>query len=85
MRKQISNSALKIVENEFKTHIQKILEKKGLGTFSSIHEISGALTEEYDEFKDSVHTRKQMKLELLDIATVCFFAIACINSNTLDY
>jgi len=62
------------------------LNQKGFGTFSSTHEILGILEEEFDELKDAIRSNiiKDISVELIDIAVACHFALACIDSESLD-
>lgn len=59
------------------------LEKHGRDVFVSTHEISGTLREEYLEFDEATRTNdvEKIRTELLDIATVCLFAIASIEHD----
>ena len=72
---------------QIKDHTNLKIAEKGPHTFASIHEISGILTEEYDEMKEAIHSNdyQRIKEELLDIATVCHFGIACIDAKKLDW
>jgi uncharacterized protein (UPF0297 family) len=87
MRKQISNKEIKLSIEEFVNKLYETLNKKGYGTFSSIHEISGILREEYLEFDDSIHNNDHKKIvdELFDIAVVAVFGISCIKSKSIDW
>lgn len=61
---------------------------KGYGTLVSTHEIHGLIMEEMKELGDAVHENadhSHLKEELKDIAVGAIFAIACINSKTLDW
>ncbi len=86
-REQITSNNIERALNNISIHTNYTLQEKGKGTFSSIHEILGVLEEEYSEIKEAVHKNnyKAIELELLDLATTCQFAIACINSGTLDW
>ena len=81
-QKQI-DAALASIGNE----TQRRLIQKGFGTLASTHEILGIITEEFDELKDSVRSNNinEIVKEIHDIAVACHFAIACINSDTLDF
>jgi len=63
------------------------LNEKGPGSFVSRHEILGALQEEWDEFKETVHssTFSDTKDELFDLAVGAVFAIACINAGKVGW
>lgn len=61
---------------------------KGYGTLASTHEIYGLLAEEMHELTVAVHENAddaELKEELKDLAVGAIFAIACINSKTLDW
>jgi NTP pyrophosphatase (non-canonical NTP hydrolase) len=85
-REKITTESIDIALNEIVGALQKALKKKGDGTFASSHEILGALTEEYIEVIDAVKNNGSgLKAELLDVAVVCLFGIACINQETMDW
>jgi uncharacterized protein YciW len=87
MRTVIEKEKVSDVLLQIDQHTSIILKEKGYGSFSSIHEISGVLAEEYHEAIEAVHRNDTLSLkqELLDIAAVCQFAIACIDKKTLDW
>lgn len=87
-RPQITPSQLKqAIDETIKKLMWRLNEDKGWGAWLSRHEISGFITEEYDEVKRAVHhkTLDDLKSELIDIAVGCIFATACINAKTLDW
>ena len=63
----------------------RALDKHGRGVFVSTHEISGTIREEYLEFDEAVRKNDihEIHKELLDIATVCLFAVASME-HSLD-
>jgi NTP pyrophosphatase (non-canonical NTP hydrolase) len=77
---------VKKVINEVERKITSRLEEKGWHTWASSHEISGALTEEYDEFKESVHNNNlnEIEKELLDVAVTAVFGIVSTRKG-LDW
>ena len=81
--KQQVDASLEILKKE----IYRRLEQKGWGTLSSIHEISGIITEEYDEMKEAVISNrpKNMRDELYDIAVAAVFGATCIEAETIDW
>ncbi len=86
-RKQITDKA---IDNAFalvKTRMKEALKKKGRGSFASIHEISGVITEEYDEMKREVikNNRFGVQDECQDIAIASIFAIASYLEDGLDW
>ena len=86
-RVKIDEETLENVNRQINSHTDLVLNKKGYNSFSSIHEILGVLAEEYREVEESIHLNNQdlLKLELLDVATTCIFAIASIDQNALDW
>ena len=86
-RDPISNNEISVAMEECALELYSTLDTKGYHSYASIHEIAGVLEEEVREFWEEVKANNQEKIreELLDIATVCMFAIACINSSTLDW
>jgi NTP pyrophosphatase (non-canonical NTP hydrolase) len=86
-RDRISRVAIMSALKQIAEHTEEELEKKGYGTYASIHEVLGVVTEEYIEMSEAVHKNDHtaLKEELLDIATACHFAIACLDSGTLDW
>jgi hypothetical protein len=87
MRLSIGYMNIKNALLQIENHTIKTLQKHGDGSFSSSHEISGVLLEEFKELTDALHANdiQQYKKELLDIAQVCQFAIACIDQNTIGW
>jgi NTP pyrophosphatase (non-canonical NTP hydrolase) len=87
LRYEISSDYINRALLDISNHTSEELKKKGYGTFSSIYEILGCITEEYLEVIEAIHknSHEDLKEELLDVATACQFAIACINNKTLDW
>lgn len=67
--------------------LDRLDNDKGWGSWLSRHEILGFLEEEAYEVKKAVHrgSLDDIKSELLDVAVGCIFAMACIDSETLDW
>lgn len=86
-RKQIDASRLNIAIEQTVNKLFERLDEKGYGTWLSRHEILGFLTEEYTEAVEAVHsgTIGDLEDELKDLAVGCIFALACINSDGLDW
>jgi len=86
-RKQIKDINLDEAINSTTSMIHKRLFEKGKGTYASIHETLGIITEEYDELIDAVHNNDQAQVhkELKDIAVGCIIAMACINQGSMDW
>ena len=62
---------------------KKRLEEKGREIWMSPHEISGQLTEEFDEFKQDVHDNIDLIAELEDIIVAAMHGIASIKSGKM--
>jgi NTP pyrophosphatase (non-canonical NTP hydrolase) len=86
-RKQVTQEQIDDALKSLGSETQRRLKQKGFGTFASTHEILGLIAEEYDELKDAIRSNNTDEVfkEIHDIGVVCHFAIACINSNTLDW
>lgn len=86
-RKQISMKSVRDSLNAIGEKTEMRLKQKGHGAFVSSHEILGIIAEEYYELLDAVkkNDMKEIKEEILDIAVACHFALACLNSETLDW
>lgn len=87
-RQQITPDQLdNAVDETINKLMWRLNEDKGWGAWLSRHEISGFITEEYDEVKDAVHegSLADIKRELIDIAVGCIFATACINAKAMDW
>lgn len=88
MRKQINNAEVILASEQILNHTESVLIEKGRGTFSSVHEILGVLEDKKSELLEAIQQKEEIdviKDELLDIAEICLFGIACINSGTLDW
>ena len=70
-----------------KQKLMQRLESKGDGSYTSIHEILGIITEEFHELVDAVKSDEtfQVKDECLDLGVAAVFAIACINAGGLHW
>jgi uncharacterized protein (UPF0297 family) len=86
-RKSLSNNDISSAISECTLELYSTLDVKGYHSFTSIHEIAGALQEEVNEFWDEIRSNDHEKIieELKDIATVCMFAVACIESKEVDW
>jgi hypothetical protein len=78
-----TDSAIKAIRDQ----LEMRLEEKGCHTFTSSHEISGVITEEYKEVQDAVHLNDQQYLrkELIDIAVGAIWGIVSIDAEGLDW
>ena len=86
-RPQIKRAVLHLTAAQVKARLFQRLREKGFGAWMSRHEILGMVTEEYLELGEAVHKRElaDVRFELMDIAVACVFAIACIDSEALDW
>lgn len=86
-REQITAENLNLALKESESHLIRTLERKGDGTFASTHEVLGVVTEEFHELVEAIEQNDvfKTKLELLDLATACVFAVACANQKTMDW
>lgn len=77
------NEAFTTIQNE----MQKTLNQKGCGTFVSLHEILGVITEEYVELIDAVRRESVIFVrdELVDIAVAAIFGVACIQADAVEW
>lgn len=88
MRKLVTNggatdSAIKSVKDQLEIR----LEEKGCHTFTSSHEVSGLMDEEFDEMKEAVHRNdnEHLRKELVDIAVAAIWGIVSIDEDGLDW
>jgi phosphoribosyl-ATP pyrophosphohydrolase len=86
-RVKLTDEQIDSAFDAFDSKLHEVLFKKGLGTFASKHEILGSMTEEYNEVINAVHTKDNENLqeELLDVAVVAIFGLACLKANTVDW
>lgn len=86
-RKQISIQECCAAINAIMQKMEARLEEKGYGSFTSIHEVLGMLTEEYQEIIDAVHLNDwdELDKELLDLAVGAIFSLACLRSGGLEW
>mgnify|MGYP000891256608 CR=1 FL=1 len=78
------NKALDGVKEKFFYRIGQ----KGCGTMASNHEILGIISQEVQEYNDSIHQRlsdSDKIEELKDIAVAAIFGIASIESQGVDW
>jgi len=82
-REQIKESILEKTRGDLQRSLEKAIERKGGGSFSSVHEIYGALAEEVHEVLEAIHDKdpQAVREELIDIAIVAFWGIASINQK----
>ena len=79
-RNLVCDSVIESAFKDAKAHMQNQLTLKGNKEFASLHEISGVIAEEFDEFKETVHKNNTFfaENELLDIATAALFGYATL-------
>lgn len=84
VRSQVTkNEIIKAVES-IQDHTFFVLrEKHGFGAFISLAEMVETLREEFEECIEASRSgdAERTEQELLDVAQVCTFAIACISSG----
>ncbi len=88
IRQQLSKEDLEKAIAQATQAVYARLNQKGWGTFSSNHEILGALEEEMYEYKKAVHeglTTEERIGELVDIAVAAIVGVASIQSGGIDY
>jgi len=81
-RKLISKATRDLAVAELQACLEGRIRQKGDGAFVSIHEIHGALSEEWDELKEAMHLKAQddIESELMDLAVGAILAYACLRS-----
>jgi hypothetical protein len=86
-RQEITHEEVEKAVEQFRRELARRLDQKGMGTFTSSHEIIGCVGEEYDEAKVAVHDNDngQLRKELLDLAVGAVFGVACINAGKIDW
>ncbi len=88
MRELITEKEVQDAWEKFEHFYKDVRRKKGLGSFSSKHEIYGALAEEVYEVLQAIHVNASGETignELMDIAVVCLFGVASIDSDKVDW
>ena len=86
-RPNVSKKARAVAIEFVASELRRRITDKGPGTFASIHEIMGVISEEYNELKDAVHKNEMIDVEkeLADIAVACIFSLACIHEDHLSW
>ena len=86
-RPDVTDKSIDSAEKQLSIWLQKRLNRKGYGSFASIHEALGVLTEEYTELVEAVHSKDQDDIywELRDIAVGAVFAMACMEDGTMEW
>lgn len=81
MCKQVTPTKELKVKRYLLEELKKQKEKKGLNAFISPHEISGVVTEEYDEMKEMVHKNniEGLRKELIDIVIAAYWSLCSIE------
>lgn len=86
-RPEIKPDQVQRAVNMLHLELMRRLKEKGWGSFTSVHEILGIVTEETSkELVDAVHANslQDVKRELLDIAVACVFGVACIEQGVIE-
>ena len=83
----VSQNVQDRVLDQFKRRLAKTIQQKGDRTFASIHEIRGAVGEEYDELKEAVGKNDQEAVvnESYDLMVAAFWAICSKEAGGLDW
>ena len=87
-RPVITEDTLNEVCKEQLVELHRRLESKGYGSFASIHEGFGVISEEVNkELLDDIHANNHAGIykELLDVEVACIFFRACLKQGTLDW
>jgi hypothetical protein len=86
-RTSINDEFIDLATKELIEKLNFRLKQKGKGTFTSTHEITGIITEEYHELIEELKNNniQAFKQELLDIAVACLFGVACIDQDSIDW
>ena len=87
-RSQVSMTRLDDAMRDTHLRLMQVLTDKGRGTFASRHELESVIREECGEVTYAVHRKKsvdQLRREVLDLAAVCVFAVACIEHGAMDW
>ena len=87
MREPIVLSEIEESLSQVRLFLDKKIKEKGNLSFSSIHEILGVLTEEYEEFKKEVHANNHdnIEYELKDIIVSALWGLICLRNRKLDW
>lgn len=83
-RTELSDRHFDMAIKLIKDHLNSVRAKRGNGATTSRHEVSGVLTEEYDEFLDTVRNNSsdaEYIHELLDVAVSCAWGIASLGAE----
>ena len=86
-RPQLTDGQINFTIEKIRVKLNSRLRQKGYGTFSSVHEILGMATEEYNELVNAIHNKdyENIEDELLDLAVGCAFGYACLDARTIDW
>lgn len=87
-REQVTKEQINDTLKDFKKHFEKVIRRKGLGAFSSKHEIMGVFEEERYEVIKALHekdTDENFIHELFDVAVVCIFGATCVQHDLTDW
>jgi NTP pyrophosphatase (non-canonical NTP hydrolase) len=82
-RPQITDKEVENAVRIFRNKLEKARLEKGNDSWASTHEIFGLLTEEVREVEDEVRTGNKVAMvdELLDVAVIAVFGVACLTSK----
>lgn len=85
VRIPVAESTRDLVLRQVKAALERRVQEKGDGAFVSIHELRGALDEEWDELTDAMHSKDlgRIEAELMDWIVGGVFGLACIRAGVL--
>ena len=81
----VSESTRDLILREVKDRLERRVKEKGDGAFVSIHELRGALDEEWDELTRAMHSKDlgRIEAEIMDWIVGGVFGLACIRAGVL--
>jgi len=86
MRRQITDNEVTKGIDFLVEALDTELSRKGYGTFSSRHEVFGAVSEEFYELAEAVRGPvEDFEGELADLCVACLFGLICIRAGSLEW
>jgi hypothetical protein len=85
-RPQLTNKHLKLMIDRFEKALANKINKKGMNTWVSRHEIYGFVAEEFYELMKSLHENHHTNFEeeLIDVMVSCLWGLASIRKLKED-
>lgn len=86
-RPELTADDINAVIYKLQKEVARRLNEKGKGIFISADEMLGAITQEYHELIEAVHSgeRSDIEDELIDLAVGAVISAACIMSKKVDW